>query len=205
MSANTLRSPGTGQTAGLAVRGRATVEAGDHVGAHPAASAGRRGRRRSRKAGRRHCRSRLGRAQHGELHPSGGVGHEQHCNTSLRCLHGRVQRRRTSGRPAPQGHAGATDRPTDPAADLRRRQLRHLHPRSRRAVAVRGRAVLPAVLRPGGRATGRQEEAVRPARGAARASGVYLDGGFGVGKTHLLASSYYRLPDTARHSRRSAS
>ena len=24
--------------------------------------------------------------------------------------------------------------------------------------------------------------------------GVYLDGGFGVGKTHLLASSYYRLP-----------
>lgn len=25
--------------------------------------------------------------------------------------------------------------------------------------------------------------------------GVYLDGGFGVGKTHLLASSYYELPD----------
>ena len=24
-------------------------------------------------------------------------------------------------------------------------------------------------------------------------SGVYLDGGFGVGKTHLLASTYYRL------------
>src|SRR5690606_18087703 len=24
--------------------------------------------------------------------------------------------------------------------------------------------------------------------------GLYLDGGFGVGKTHLLASSYYRLP-----------
>src|SRR5438128_2460853 len=24
--------------------------------------------------------------------------------------------------------------------------------------------------------------------------GIYLDGGFGVGKTHLLASSYYRLP-----------
>ncbi|TFV56008.1 cell division protein ZapE [Mycobacterium sp. PS03-16] len=25
--------------------------------------------------------------------------------------------------------------------------------------------------------------------------GVYLDGGFGVGKTHLLASSYYQLPE----------
>ncbi|GAT09766.1 cell division protein ZapE [Mycolicibacterium novocastrense] len=25
--------------------------------------------------------------------------------------------------------------------------------------------------------------------------GLYLDGGFGVGKTHLLASSYYRLPE----------
>src|SRR5215204_2385090 len=25
--------------------------------------------------------------------------------------------------------------------------------------------------------------------------GIYLDGGFGVGKTHLLASSYYQLPE----------
>ncbi len=29
--------------------------------------------------------------------------------------------------------------------------------------------------------------------------GLYLDGGFGVGKTHLLASSYYRLPDASAH------
>ncbi|MBB2772347.1 UNVERIFIED_ORG: cell division protein ZapE [Mycolicibacterium obuense] len=29
--------------------------------------------------------------------------------------------------------------------------------------------------------------------------GVYLDGGFGVGKTHLLASSYYDLPETPAH------
>jgi len=29
--------------------------------------------------------------------------------------------------------------------------------------------------------------------------GLYLDGGFGVGKTHLLASAYRRLPDTAEH------
>ncbi len=29
--------------------------------------------------------------------------------------------------------------------------------------------------------------------------GVYLDGGFGVGKTHLLASAYRRLPDSAEH------
>ena len=28
--------------------------------------------------------------------------------------------------------------------------------------------------------------------------GLYLDGGFGVGKTHLLASAYYQLPGTAR-------
>jgi cell division protein ZapE len=31
--------------------------------------------------------------------------------------------------------------------------------------------------------------------------GLYLDGGFGVGKTHLLASSYWRLPESAEHPR----
>lgn len=30
-------------------------------------------------------------------------------------------------------------------------------------------------------------------------AGLYLDGGFGVGKTHLLASVYRRLPDSAQH------
>jgi cell division protein ZapE len=29
--------------------------------------------------------------------------------------------------------------------------------------------------------------------------GLYLDGGFGVGKTHLLASAYRRLPESAQH------
>ena len=29
--------------------------------------------------------------------------------------------------------------------------------------------------------------------------GIYLDGGFGVGKTHLLASAYHRLPDSGEH------
>jgi cell division protein ZapE len=29
--------------------------------------------------------------------------------------------------------------------------------------------------------------------------GLYLDGGFGVGKTHLLAAAYHRLPDDAAH------
>jgi cell division protein ZapE len=29
--------------------------------------------------------------------------------------------------------------------------------------------------------------------------GLYLDGGFGVGKTHLLASAYWRLPESAQH------
>ncbi len=29
--------------------------------------------------------------------------------------------------------------------------------------------------------------------------GLYLDGGFGVGKTHLLASSYWQLPESAEH------
>ena len=29
--------------------------------------------------------------------------------------------------------------------------------------------------------------------------GLYLDGGFGVGKTHLLASAYRALPDSAEH------
>jgi cell division protein ZapE len=32
-------------------------------------------------------------------------------------------------------------------------------------------------------------------REALRGVGIYLDGGFGVGKTHLLASSYFDLPD----------
>jgi cell division protein ZapE len=31
--------------------------------------------------------------------------------------------------------------------------------------------------------------------------GIYLDGGFGVGKTHLLASAYHRLPESAAHPR----
>lgn len=31
--------------------------------------------------------------------------------------------------------------------------------------------------------------------------GLYLDGGFGVGKTHLLASAYRRLPESAEHPR----
>jgi cell division protein ZapE len=30
-------------------------------------------------------------------------------------------------------------------------------------------------------------------------TGIYLDGGFGVGKTHLLASSYRQLPEAAEH------
>ncbi|OHV03942.1 cell division protein ZapE [Mycobacterium talmoniae] len=30
-------------------------------------------------------------------------------------------------------------------------------------------------------------------------TGLYLDGGFGVGKTHLLASAYYQLPDDGPH------
>ncbi|AKK27295.1 cell division protein ZapE [Mycobacterium sp. EPa45] len=30
-------------------------------------------------------------------------------------------------------------------------------------------------------------------------TGIYLDGGFGVGKTHLLASSYRQLPDRVEH------
>ncbi len=36
---------------------------------------------------------------------------------------------------------------------------------------------------------GRRREPVQPAR-----SGVYLDGGFGVGKTHLLAAAYHAEP-----------
>ncbi len=29
--------------------------------------------------------------------------------------------------------------------------------------------------------------------------GLYLDGGFGVGKTHLLASAYWRMPESGQH------
>src|ERR1700728_968978 len=34
-------------------------------------------------------------------------------------------------------------------------------------------------------------------REASPGVGLYLDGGFGVGKTHLLASAYRQLPDAA--------
>ena len=52
------------------------------------------------------------------------------------------------------------------------------------------------------------EEAVRRRAGRRRlfgkreqlpGVGLYLDGGFGVGKTHLLASSYWRLPESPEH------
>ncbi len=36
-------------------------------------------------------------------------------------------------------------------------------------------------------------------REASPGVGLYLDGGFGVGKTHLLASAYRQLPDDAAH------
>ncbi len=36
-------------------------------------------------------------------------------------------------------------------------------------------------------------------RAALPGVGLYLDGGFGVGKTHLLASAYYQMPDDGAH------
>jgi cell division protein ZapE len=36
-------------------------------------------------------------------------------------------------------------------------------------------------------------------REALPGTGLYLDGGFGVGKTHLLAAAYHQLPDDAAH------
>ena len=79
-----------------------------------------------------------------------------------------------------------------PAADVCRRQLRQLPARSGRAVAGRGRAVLPcssatsAVARRAGKKKLFGKREVLPG------VGLYLDGGFGVGKTHLLASSLLR-------------
>ena len=104
--------------------------------------------------------------QHCEPHPSSVVGHGDDFSTSLQFLHA-LRWCRPSRRSAPQRQPGAVDRPAAPAADIRRRQLRQLQTRSGRAVAGRGRAVLPAVLRRSGDAAGGQEEAVRQARGAA--------------------------------------
>ena len=157
------------QVAGLAVAGRTAVDRGDHVAPHPA---------RPQLVGIRVALGEPARidlvdpAQHCELRPVTLGGHTQNHNTPLRCLHARVQRCRASGRSTSQRHPGAADRSADPAAHVRRRQLRHLHARSGGAVAGRGDAGVPAVLRAGGAAAGRQEEAVRQARRAARGGGV---------------------------------
>ena len=101
-----------------------------------------------------------------EPHSSCVVGHGDDFSTSLQFLHA-VQWCRPSRRSAPHRQPGAVDRPAASSADIRRRQLRQLPARSDRAVAGRGGAVLPAVLRRGGDAAGGQEEAVRQERGAA--------------------------------------
>ena len=156
---------GTGQPARLAVVGGPAVEAGDHVAAHPArlqvVGVGV-------EVGQATVVDGFGRPEHCELTPATLIGHTQNCSTSLWCVHARVQRCGAFGRSASHRHAGAVDRPTRSAADVRRRQLRHLPARPGRAVAGGGRAVVQAVLRAGGDTAGGQEEVVRQARGAAR-------------------------------------
>ena len=104
------------------------------------------------------------------------------------------------GGPSPHGVAAAADRPTGSAADLRRRQLRVPTGLTRpspaspprcapaRTSAARRCAAAPVARRMFGR------------RETLPGVGLYLDGGFGVGKTHLLASVYRRLPDSRRAS-----
>ncbi len=83
----------------------------------------------------------------------------------------------------------------EPAADLRRRQLRHLHPRSRasRRSPRPSQSCLRFCAQAAERRAGKKKLFGR--REVLPGVGIYLDGGFGVGKTHLLASSYYRLPE----------
>ena len=76
-----------GQAAGLAVVGGAAVEARDHVGPHPAARRGCRGRRRTPRAARRRCRTASTAAQLCELGRRVGIRHGHNCSTSIRCVH----------------------------------------------------------------------------------------------------------------------
>ena len=99
------------------------------------------------------------------------------------------------------------DRPADAAAYLRRGELRDLSPRPGRADPVGRRRGLPAVLPSGlsNAAAGRKKLFGR--REVLPGVGLYLDGGFGVGKTHLLAAAYraaaVMTPPIPKRSRRS--
>ena len=142
------------QAARGAVGGGAAVQAGDRVAAHDTSvqpggvgvepeESGRRPllRRVARQAQARPVRGRPRPGPYARLH---------HVATGAWPITVQLRTAGPSGGPTSHRVAGAADRPVGPAADLRRRQLRQLPSRSRRADPGRRRAVLPGVLRRGG-------------------------------------------------------
>ncbi|SEE25038.1 cell division protein ZapE [Streptomyces sp. 2224.1] len=98
------------------------------------------------------------------------------------------------GRP-PGGRDGA-------AAALPGRPVRHLHPGPEAAQPGRGRPGPERLRGEHRRRAGRLGQAAlvrQEARGPRGPRGVYLDGGYGVGKTHLLASLWHATPAPAEH------
>jgi len=84
----------------------------------------------------------------------------------------------------------APDQPTQAEAVAR---LRGFGARLGESGSSSGRSVLPSWL------GGRRKDARRDGRGdAAARAGMYLDGGFGVGKTHLLASLWHTVDGEKR-------
>jgi cell division protein ZapE len=101
-------------------------------------------------------------------------------------------RGRASHRTLPRGRRRRAALRPRPAAAVRRRQLRQLPAGARPAVAgERLRRFAAEVDAP---AKGRG--LLRRRREAPATAGIYLDGGFGVGKTHLLASLFHATSGT---------
>ena len=167
ISANTARSPGPASPPALPFVGRPAVEAGDHVAAHPARLQVVRGR----------CRSSVSRPSSTwstRLTGHSTVSRIPAPSSGIRTI---AARRYGSCMHGSSGVGHLVDR--HPSVTPERLIAQLIPPPTfsdvsfdtykpdPRAVAG-GRAVVPAVLRAGGGAAGRQEEAVRQARGAAR-------------------------------------
>lgn len=133
-----------------------------------------------------------------ELRPSAALGHDSHCSTSLQCLHARPA-------PADAGPdvAHLVDRhptvsperligqlvppPTFTDVSFSSYVPDPAEPSQAEAVIACAHFCEEAAQRRAGRRRLFGKREVLPG------VGLYLDGGFGVGKTHLLASTYFAL------------
>ena len=95
-------------------------------------------------------------------------------------------------RARPPGPRRSARRRARPAAAVRGRELRQLPTRPGAALAAAGRRRAARVLGDAGGAA--PQAALRASKEPQGPGGLYLDGGYGVGKTHLLASLWHNAP-----------